>query len=154
MRLTLSFSSSRARLNACISRSIRERAIASSPASLTKRSIMSAFTRSSAWRSRPSSLSPSATISARAAASFAMGAGSSSGTSRMMGISIGAASSPLPKLSIAVLKRSSPSSTSSNLRGAGVASASMLIILASSTWASSPKRIRPAMREEPFKVCR
>ena len=46
----LSVRSTSARLNAAISPSMRERAIDSSPASFTKRSIMSAFTRSSAAR--------------------------------------------------------------------------------------------------------
>ena len=156
MREIFSVSSTSDCLNVSISCSTRERAIDNSPASFTKRSMMSALTRNNDWRSRPSGAASSRTACAAAAMtaiveglSFWCSNTSATGTSMTA-----PRWSPALSRSSEPVKRSKYSSISSNLATAGSLSVSIAIILDSSTCASSPRRINPAMRALPFKVCK
>jgi hypothetical protein len=139
----------------------RERAMDSSPASFTKRSIMSAFTRSSAARcSRISGGSASRSrhlLRGRRDHRDRRGLVLLVLEDRGDRTSIGSAST----MSSPRARRSSDSEKAVDAlldllefaRG-GASEASSALMRVSSTWASSPRRMRPVMRALPLRVCR
>ena len=160
--MTLFVSSRRLPLSERSSPSTRARAMATSPASLTRRSIKSARTRSIAALAASASGAAAVTASASAGGAFtgsgattvsgagAVGAGAAASSSHGSGVF----TSPFCRRSSTKASRSRSVSRVSNSSGVDLASASPASRRLSISCVSSPKRIAPAIRALPLSVCK
>ena len=165
-RITLPVSSSRFALSVRNSPSTRARAMATSPASLTSWSTMSARTRSIAFAVSTSAWSRLVDASGAAATGAAAGAACAAGCAAVSiadaGASAGAGCAshgsgtlPLPSRNASSTNaiRSISVSSASNSSALGATGTSPIDSRDSIRCASSPRRIAPAIRALPFSVC-
>src|SRR6266571_2907119 len=153
-RATLSVSSCMADLSARISPSMRLRAIATSPASLTSRSTTSARTRRSAfgWSSRSPGVTAagagSAAAAAAAASGFAAGAcGAAVGLRGWVAAGFSSGARGFCNCSNSTPMRSHDVSSSSNRVAGRILTAIAFSTRVSMRWVSSPIAIAPALAE-------
>ena len=161
--MTLFVSSRRLPLSERSSPSTRARAMATSPASLTRRSIKSARTRSIATLAASASGGAAAAAGAATAgngttgpaATTASGTGAAgAGTAAVSSHGSGVFTSPFCRRSSTKASRSRSVSRVSNSAGVGLANASPASRRLSISCVSSPKRIAPAIRALPLNVCK